>query len=470
MKWEMVIGLETHVELATETKIFCSCAAQFGGEPNSHCCPVCTGQPGSLPSLNRKAVEFAVMAGLALDCRINEISKMDRKHYVYPDLPKAFQISQYDLPLCLGGHVALSGGKQIRITRVHLEEDAAKLIHEKGKVYIDYNRGGVPLIEIVSEPDLRSAQEAVEYLEKLQLILRTIGVSDCRMQEGSMRCDVNISVRETGSEKLGTKTEVKNLNSFTSVLAAIEYEFDRQAEILGKSGKIEQETLNFNTVTGETANMRSKENADDYRYFREPDITAILLRKEDIERLRTFLPELPEAKCNRYITDYELSLPDAALLCKYRNVSDFFEASVKGTGNPKTAASFILTQMFSLITTEVDREKWETPIPPEYLRGLILLINEGKITRNLAKRIFARMLEEGKNAETVMESEGISTEESVSVDELCKNAIDANPAAAEDYRKGKEKALQALIGSVMKQSRGRANADQTKEKLIELLK
>jgi aspartyl-tRNA(Asn)/glutamyl-tRNA(Gln) amidotransferase subunit B len=470
MKWEMVIGLETHVELATESKIFCSCTTKFGGEPNTHCCPICTGQPGTLPSLNRKAVEYAVLAGLALNCKINRISKMDRKHYVYPDLPKAFQISQYDLPLCLGGHVTLSSGKRINLNRIHLEEDAGKLIHENGKVLVDYNRGGVPLIEIVSEPDLSNAQEAVEYLEKLQLILRAIGVSDCRMQEGSMRCDVNISVREAGSPALGTKTEIKNLNSFSSVQAAIGYEFERQTAVLEEGGRILQKTLQFNTASGETVDMRDKENADDYRYFREPDITAILLTPEDIDALRERLPELPDARMKRYINEYGLTEHDAGLLCKYKRVSDFFEAALPGTASPKTAAAFILTQMFSLISTEVERENWETPIPPEYLRDLILLLDADKINRNLAKRIFAKMLEERKDHESIMKAEGISAEESISVDELCNKAIEQNPAAVDDYRKGKEKALQALIGSVMRQSKGRANADEAKNKLIDLLK
>ena len=470
MKWEMVIGLETHVELATETKIFCSCTTKFGGEPNTHCCPICMGHPGSLPFLNRKAVEYAVMAGLALNCEINEISKMDRKHYVYPDLPKAFQISQYDLPLCLGGYVMLSSGKRINLNRIHLEEDAGKLIHENGKMLMDYNRGGVPLIEVVSEPDLSNAQEAVEYLETLQLILRTIGVSDCRMQEGSMRCDVNISVREKGSPVLGTKAEVKNLNSFTAVQAAIEYEFARQSEILEQGGKIQQETLHFRAATGETISMRDKENADDYRYFREPDITAILVTPDDIAALRERLPELPVVRIARYVNDYKLTEQDAGLLCKYKRVSDFFEAALSGTNNPKTVAAFILTQMFSLISTEVEREKWETPIPPEYLRDLVLLLDSNKINHNLAKIIMVKMLETGNDPESVMKAEGISTTEAILIDALCANAIEANPAAAEDYRKGKEKALQALIGNVMRQSKGRADAEEAKKILIDLLK
>lgn len=470
MKWEMVIGLETHVELATESKIFCSCSTQFGGDPNTHCCPICTGQPGALPFLNRRAVEYAVMAGLSLNCDINRYSKMDRKHYVYPDLPRAFQVSQFDLPLCMHGHLELSDGKLINIARAHLEEDAGKLIHEGGKVLVDYNRAGVPLIEIVTEPDFRSAAQVVEYLEKLQGILRTIGISDCRMQEGSLRCDVNISVREEGSLQLGARTEIKNLNSFSSVQAAIEYEFDRQTGLLELGKPIFQETLSFDAVSGKTSNMRSKENADDYRYFREPDIPVIFLSEDNIEKLRRSIPELPEARINRYVSEYKLTEADAALLCKYKKIADFFDKASEGLKNPSVVASFILTQMFSKISTEVEREQWDSPIAPEFLRSLVLLLDEKKINHNLAKIIFSKMLEEGKDPKSILEAEGISTGESIALDELCKNAIDSNSRAVQDYKKGKQKALQALIGSVMRQSRGQADAEEARKILLELLK
>lgn len=469
MKWEMVIGLETHIELATKSKLFCSCSTQFGANPNTHCCPVCTGQPGALPFLNRRAVEYTVLAGLALNCKINGLSKMDRKHYFYPDLPRAFQITQFDLPLCSNGNIELSGGKKIRIARVHLEEDSGKLVHENGKVLVDFNRAGVPLIEIVTKPDFRSASEAVEYLEKLQGILRTIGVSDCRMQEGSMRCDVNISVRMEGSPHFGTRTEIKNLNSFSSVHAAIEYEFDRQRELLKSGRPVLQETLAFNAVTGKTSNMRDKENIDDYRYFREPDIPLIYISEDDIERLRKSIPELPEARIKRYVSEYKLAKADAALLCKYKKVADFFDAAAEGLKNPAVVASFILTQMFGKISTETAREQWDSPIPPEFLRSLVLLLEEKKINHNLAKIILSKMLEEGNDPKSILESEGISTEESISLDELCKIAIAENPAAVQDYLKGKEKALKALIGSVMRMSRGRADANEARNKLLEVL-
>ena len=435
MKWEMVVGLETHVELATKSKIFCSCSTQFGGDPNSHCCPVCTGQPGALPFLNRQAVEYTVMAGLALNCEINRYSKMDRKHYVYPDLPKAFQVSQFDIPLCINGHLELSGGKMININRIQLEEDAGKLIHEGGKILVDYNRAGVPLIEIVTEPDFRSAEEVVEYLEKLQGILRTIGISDCRMQEGSLRCDVNISVREEGSSQLGTRAEIKNLNSFSFVQAAIEYEFDRQTGLLEAGKPVFQETLSFDSVSGKTLNMREKEDADDYRFFPDPDIPAIILSEEDIKRLRECIPELPEARIKRYVSEYRLPEADATLICKYKKVADFFDKASEGLKNPAVAASFILTQMFSKISTEVAREQWASPIPPEFLRDLVLLLEEKKINHNLAKNIFTKMLEEGKAPKSILEAEGISTDEVIDLDELCKSAVYTNPGAVEDYKR-----------------------------------
>ena len=280
MKYEMVAGFETHVELSTKTKIFCGCTTQFGGDPNTHCCPICIGLPGTLPKLNRQVVRYAVMAGLATNCTIPEIAKMDRKNYCYPDLPKAYQISQFDMPLCVGGYIPLSNGRKIRLTRIHIEEDAGKLIHRHGDTLVDYNRGGVPLIEIVSEPDIRSIEEAREYVEKLQLIMRYIGVSDCKMQEGSMRCDVNISVREVGSDKLGTRTEIKNMNSINFIAKAMEYEFERQVDILENGGKVIQETLRYDDVTNTTSSMRGKEDANDYRYFRDPDLVTISVSRD----------------------------------------------------------------------------------------------------------------------------------------------------------------------------------------------
>lgn len=304
MKYELVAGFETHIELATDTKIFCSCSTAFGGAPNSHCCPVCIGLPGTLPKLNKKVVEYGIKAGLATHGKIANISKMDRKNYCYPDLSKAYQISQLYAPLTIGGYVELSSGKKIRLHHIHIEEDAGKLIHSHGDTYVDYNRGGVPLIEIVSEPDIRSIDEAREYVEKLQQVMRYIGISDCRMQEGSMRCDVNISVRPEGSEKLGTRTEIKNMNSISNIMKAMEYEYERQVDLIENGGKVVQETLRYDDVTNTTSSMRSKEDAHDYRYFRDPDLVTICVSDEEVEEIKSTLPELPTEKYKRYVSEY----------------------------------------------------------------------------------------------------------------------------------------------------------------------
>ncbi len=467
--WEMVIGLETHVELSTNTKIFCGCTTQFGGEPNTHCCPVCTGQPGSLPVLNESVVEYAVTAGLALNCQITRCSIMARKHYVYPDLPKAYQISQYEKPLCEGGYVELSGGKKINLTRIHIEEDAGKLVHQGNTVMIDYNRGGVPLIEIVTEPDIRSAEEATEYLEKLQTIMRAVGVSDCRMQEGSMRCDVNISLRRKGEEKFGTRAEIKNLNSFTAVAAAIAYEFDRQADILEAGGTVVQETRNFDADTGITANMRSKENADDYRYFPEPDIVPVIVSDELFDKLQEQLPEMPDKKCKRYIDELGISEADAKLLTKYRKVSEYFEAASQGTETPKTAANFMITQMFSLLTTEAEREEWSPSVTAHQLHALVELLESGKINRNMAKRVFTQMLESGKSAANFLSEKDMAGFDAAELEQLCRAAVAENAKSVADYQAGKEKAIKALVGAVMRQSQGRANALEAESKLIEII-
>ncbi|SHH94219.1 aspartyl/glutamyl-tRNA(Asn/Gln) amidotransferase subunit B [Sporobacter termitidis DSM 10068] len=469
MTYEMVIGLETHVELSTKTKIFCGCTTQFGGAPNTHCCPVCTGQPGSLPVLNKSVIEYAATAGLALNCGINTQSVMARKHYVYPDLPKAYQISQYEQPLCEGGWVELSGGRRINLTRIHIEEDAGKLVHQGGAVFIDYNRGGVPLIEIVSEPDFRSAEECTEYLEKLQTILRAVGVSDCRMQEGSMRCDVNISLRPKGETKFGVRAEIKNLNSFTSVAAAIAHEFDRQEELLSAGGAVEQETRHFDADTGETSSLRGKENADDYRYFPEPDIVPVIIPEDVLQRLRDGLPELPDAKRERYISALGVPEADARLLTKYRKVSEYFEAASEGCESPKTAATFMVTQMFSLIPTEAERENWSPAVSAAQLNELVKLLEGGKLSRNIAKRVFSQMLETGKPATDFISEEDMAGFDAGALNELCLRAVAENSKSVDDYRTGKEKAIKALVGAVMRESRGRANAIEAEELLKKII-
>ncbi len=469
MNWEMVIGLETHIELSTETKIFCGCASKFGGEPNTRCCPVCTGQPGSLPVLNEKVVEYAVTAGLALNCEINHVSSMDRKQYVYPDLPKAYQISQYETPICENGYIELSSGKRIRITRIHIEEDAGKLIHRDGKIFIDYNRCGVPLIEIVTEPDFREPGEAVEYLEKLQGVIRTVGISDCRMQEGSLRCDVNISVHEEGSTEFGTRTEIKNLNSFSNVAAALNYEFQRQRSLLEAGKAVVQETLHYDPVSNRTYNIRSKENVDDYRYFPEPDVVPIVVSDETCRRLQLALPELPDARMRRYVGELGIPEADAALLVKYKKVAEFFEDAVRRCGSPKLVSSFITGQMFGAITTEVEREKWDPAVSSAQLGELITLIESRIVSRNLAKRVFADMLETGKSAYDLLDESDLKVFGDDDLDKLCKQVISENQKAVSDYLHGKEKAGKSLVGQVMRLSSGRANAIKAERALASLL-
>ena len=458
MKYELVAGFETHVELATNTKIFCSCTTQFGGEPNTHCCPICIGLPGTLPKLNKRVVEYAIRAGLATHCQIAEIAKMDRKNYCYPDLPKAYQISQYDKPLCEHGYIELSNGRRIRILRIHIEEDAGKLVHSRGSTMVDYNRGGVPLIEIVSEPDIRSPEEAREYVEKLQLIMRYIGVSDCRMQEGSMRCDVNISVRPMGSETLGTRTEIKNMNSITFITKAMEYEYNRQIDLIESGEKVVQETLRYDDVTNTTSGMRGKEDANDYRYFRDPDLVTISVPRSKVAEIADTLPELPAEKLERYVDELGLPEKDAQLLVKYRKVAEYFEKAIEGTKTPKTAANFIIGQIFRTVENEAEKEEFAIKVTAEHLNELIKLIDSGKIRMNIAKTTLDKMLETGQApSELLSESDmaGLSPE---ALKELCKQAIDANAKEVADYRSGKEKALKALVGFVMKNSRGQADA------------
>ena len=469
MKYEMVAGLETHVELATNTKIFCACTTQFGGEPNTHCCPICIGLPGTLPKLNEQVVNYAIRAGLATNCEIPEISKMDRKNYCYPDLPKAYQISQYDKPLCLNGYVQLSNGRKIRLTRIHIEEDAGKLIHSHGDTYVDYNRGGVPLIEIVSEPDIRSAEEAKEYVEKLQLIMKYIGVSDCKMQEGSMRCDVNISVRPVGSDELGTRTEIKNMNSITFMTKAMEYEFSRQVDILESGGAVEQQTLRYDEVSNTTSSMRGKEDANDYRYFRDPDLVTIFVPKEKVEGIRASLPELPDQKLERYINELEIPENDARLLVKYRKVAEFFEKASEGTKSPRTAANFIIGQIFSILENDSAKEDFEIKVSAESLNELIKLIDDGKIKMNLAKKTLSKMLETGKAPSELIDESDMGGIDDNTLNELCTQAIQSNPNAVADYKSGKTKAIKALVGFVMKNSRGKADASAAEQKLIGMI-
>ena len=469
-EFEIVSGLETHVELSTKTKIFCSCSTEFGGEPNTHCCPICIGLPGTMPRLNKQVVRYAIMAGLATNCTINNISKMDRKNYCYPDLSKAYQVSQYDKPLCSNGYIELDSGKRIRILRIHIEEDAGKLVHERGDTYVDYNRGGVPLIEIVTEPDIRSIDEAIEYVEKLQLIMKYIGVSDCKMQEGSLRCDVNVSVKEKGSDKLGTRTEIKNMNSFTFMRQAMEYEFDRQVDLIESGEEVIQETRRFNTGTGETESMRSKEDAHDYRYFREPDLVTIYTPDEEIEEIKATLPELPDNKKNRYINDYEISETDANILVKYRKVSEFFDAVAKEIKKPKTVSNFIISSIYRTLSTDAEKEQFDIKVSAENMIELIKLLEDGKINMNLCKSTLDKMLETGSKATELIDESQMGGVDEGELKAICEKVVENNPKAVEDIKGGKGAAIGALIGGVMKETRGKADAQAARKIIMDLIK
>lgn len=470
MSYEVVCGIETHIELATNTKIFCNCTTAFGGDPNTHCCPVCTGQPGSLPVLNKKVVEYAVRAGLAIHCKINNVSHMDRKNYVYPDLPKAYQISQYDEPVCEHGYIELDSGKRIGITRIHIEEDAGKLVHEHGYTFIDYNRGGVPLVEIVSEPDISSPEEAKEFAEKLQLIMRYAGISDCKMQEGSMRCDVNVSLREKGTKEFGTRTETKNINSLNFIQKAMYAEIERQTDILEAGGKIVQETMRYDDVTDSISPMREKENSDDYRYFPDPDLVRFEIPQEKVDEIQKSLPELPFDKLKRYIEELELPEGTAKQMFKYRNVAEFFEAALSEGAGVKNASNLITGTIYANMSTEEDKELFKVLITPKQFAALVKLLDEKKINFKIAQSTLQQMLETGKSVEEFVKAEdmaGISDED---LTRLCQEAIASNAKAVADVKSGNDKAINSLFGYIMKQTKGKADVKKAEAIIRELIK
>lgn len=469
MKYQIVSGFETHVELATATKIFCSCSTKFGGAPNTHCCPVCTGQPGSLPVLNKKVIEFAVRAGLATHCKINTVTHLDRKNYCYPDLPKAYQISQFDKPVCEGGYVELESGKKIRLTRIHIEEDAGKLVHERGFSYVDYNRGGVPLIEIVSEPDISSPEEAREYVEKLQLIMRYIGVSDCKMQEGSMRCDVNISLKREGSNKLGTRTEIKNMNSVGFIEKAMAYEAARQAEILDGGGRIEQATLRYDEHTGETYVMRTKEDAQDYRYFPEPDILTVNIPQKLVDEVAANLPELPLEKLRRYTGELGISAQNARMLYKYKAVCDFFESCLSFGAGVKNSSNLILGTIYSTLPTEEEKEAFNIKVCAQDMAQLVKYVDEGKINFTLAQNTLTKMLAEGGKPSDYLSPQDLCGMAEEELETLCRAAIEANPKAVEDILAGKQKAMGSLFGHIKRATGGRADIKKCENIIVRLL-
>ena len=465
MRFEPVIGLEIHAQLQTRTKIFCGCSTSFGAPPNSQVCPVCLGMPGALPVLNRAAVDYAIKAALALGCDIQPLSIFARKNYFYPDLPKGYQISQYERPLALGGALEISlNGHATRVgqTRIHMEEDAGKSLHEgfadsDRRTYIDYNRSGVPLIEIVTEPDMRSAAEAAEFFERLRDILVWLGVNDGNMEEGSLRCDANVSVRPAGQERFGTKAEVKNLNSFRYLQKALEYEIDRQIDLLESGGRVVQETRLWDSAAGRTLSMRSKEEAHDYRYFPEPDLPPLVVDEARIAAVRETMPELPEARRQRFVAAYGLPAYDAGVLTSSAGLADYFEKIAAASGNPKAASNWVMGE---LLRTMKERGTGieQVPLTPAALAGLIALVDTGTISSSIAKDVFTKMYDSGRSADEIVSAEGLAqNSDEGALLAIVRDVIARNADAAAQYRAGKNQTFGFLVGQVMKGSGGKAN-------------
>lgn len=473
-QYETVIGLEVHVELATKTKIFCGCSTAFGAAPNTHTCPVCTGMPGSLPVLNRQVVEYAMAIGLATNCEITRVCKFDRKNYFYPDNPQNYQISQLYLPIARNGYVEIETGntvKKIRIHEMHMEEDAGKLIHDEwdDTSLVDYNRSGVPLVEIVSEPDMRSSKEVIAYLEKLRQIIQYLGASDCKLQEGSMRADVNLSVREAGSEIFGTRTEMKNLNSFKAIARAIEGERARQIELLEEGRPVIQETRRWDDNKESSYAMRSKEDAQDYRYFPEPDLVPIVISEEWIARVRSRQPELRSEKLKRYRKEFDIPQYDAEILTESKSMADLFEAATELCQKPKKVSNWLMVETMRLMK-ENGMEPEDLKFSPENLARLVCLTEKGVINSSVAKEVFEKIFHEDINPEVYVEEQGLKTvNDEGALRETLKKVIAENPQAASDYRGGKEKALGALVGQTMKVMKGKANPGMVNQMLREML-
>lgn len=465
MSYEAVIGLEIHAQLQTATKIFCGCSTAFGAAPNAHTCPVCAGLPGALPVLNRRAVDLAVTAALALGCEVQERSVFARKNYFYPDLPKGYQISQYELPLALGGGLQMPpsvGGRFVKLTRIHMEEDAGKSLHEgfadsDRKTYLDFNRSGTPLVEIVSEPDMRSAAEAALFFETLRQILVWLGVNDGNMDEGSLRCDANVSVRRLGDAKLGTKAEVKNVNSFRYLEKAIEYEIGRQIDVLDHGGRVVQETRLFDAARGTTHSMRSKEEAHDYRYFPEPDLPPLFVDEARRAAIRAALPELPEARRLRFIADYALPEYDAALLTQTRGVADYFEETARQSGNAKAASNWVMGEVLRNMKERAIAIE-AVPITPAALAGLIAIVDKGTISSTVAKDVFAQMFDTGRAAAEIVAAEGLAQiSDTSSLEPIVQRVLAAHPDVVAEIKAGKDRKFQFLVGQVMKETKGKGD-------------
>ena len=476
MKYTTVIGLEVHSELKTKSKAFCSCSTEFGGEPNTHVCPVCLGMPGALPVLNKQVVEFAIRAGLAVDCEIKKFNKFDRKNYFYPDLSKNYQISQFDKPICEGGHIDIEVDgqtKRIGITRIHMEEDAGKLIHSGATIKtsdssaVDYNRAGVPLIEIVSEPDMRSSAEARAYMEKLKAILEYTDVSDCKMQEGSLRCDANISVMPEGATEFGTRAEIKNLNSFRALERAIEYEIQRQIQLVEDGGTVVQETRTWDDGKGVTLSMRSKEEAHDYRYFPEPDLVPVEIDDAWIARVKSELPELPAARKARLMQEKGLVDYDAENIVSTKAMAEYFDEAAKHTEDSKGIANWLLGDVSAYLNSEnIAIEQF--PITPANLGEMVNLINKGVLSSKLAKKVFVEMLKTGKTPQALVKELGLEQiSDEGAIVKIVEETLAENPQSIIDYKAGKDRALGFLVGQIMKKSRGKANPEMVNNLLKE---
>ncbi|QQE74969.1 Asp-tRNA(Asn)/Glu-tRNA(Gln) amidotransferase subunit GatB [Brevibacillus composti] len=474
-QFETVIGLEVHAELATNSKIFCGCPTEFGAPPNTHTCPICLGHPGVLPVTNKQAVEFAMKAALALNCEISRETKFDRKNYFYPDSPKAYQISQYDQPIGYNGWIDIEVNgvtKRIGITRLHLEEDAGKLTHSDfgGDSLVDFNRVGVPLIEIVSEPDLRSPEEARAYLEKLKAIIQYTGVSDVRMEQGSLRCDANVSIRPVGQAEFGTKTELKNMNSFRNVQVALEYEVERQKEVVTSGGKIVQETRRWDENNKKTISMRSKEEAHDYRYFPDPDLVRMQISEEWIEAVRASIPELPDARRARYVNEYGLPESDAGVITISKDTADFFDETVKTGADPKAAANWLMVELLGYLNAG-NLTLADVKITPHGLGEMIKLIENGTISSKIAKTVFKEMVETGKEPQKIVEEQGlVQISDEGALLQIVQEVVSNSPQAVADYKAGNDKAIGFFVGQVMKQTRGKANPPMVNKLLQDVLK